>query len=326
MFRFLKEKLKKALGRISEKVEEPSEEKKKEKEVKRGIVEKIKAKITKKKISEELFERLFWDLELSLLENNTAVEIIQELKEKLRKELVGREVSRSELKDIILNTLKDEISSVIEGVDLVELIKEKLQKKKPCVICFFGVNGSGKTTTIAKIANLLKKNGLSVVLAASDTFRAAAIDQLEEHANRLGVKLIKHRYGADAAAVAFDAIKHAEAKGIDVVLIDTAGRMHSDVNLMDEMKKIVRVAKPELKVFVGESIVGNDCVEQARRFDQAVGIDAVILTKADVDEKGGAIVSISKVVGKPIAFLGIGQGYDDLIKVNKESILRSVGI
>ena len=323
MFRFLKEKLKKALGRISEKVEE-EEEKKKEKEVKRGIVEKIKAKITKKKISEELFERLFWDLELSLLENNTAVEIIQELKEKLRKELVGREVSRSELKDIVLNTLKDEIGSVIKSIDLVELIKEKLQKKKPCVVCFFGVNGSGKTTTIAKVANLLKKNGLSVVLAASDTFRAAAIDQLEEHANRLGVKLIKHRYGADAAAVAFDAIKHAEAKGIDVVLIDTAGRMHSDVNLMDEMKKIVRVTKPDLVIFVGDALAGNAIIEQARQFNEAVRVDGVILTKLDADARGGAALSISHAIGAPILFVGVGQSYDDLREFDEKWMIEKI--
>ena len=235
-------------------------------------------------------------------------------------------MSKKELNDIIINTLKEEIKETIKHIDLIALIKEKLKEKKPCVVCFFGVNGSGKTTTIAKITHLLKKNNLSVVLAASDTFRAAAIDQLEEHAKKLGVKLIKHQYGADAAAVAFDAIKHAEAKGVDVVLIDTAGRMHSDVNLMDEMKKIVRVAKPDLKVFVGESIVGNDCVEQAKRFDQSVGIDAIILTKADVDEKGGAIVSVGKVVGKPIAFLGVGQNYDDLMKIDEKFIFDSIGI
>jgi len=149
--------------------------------------------------------------------------------------------------------------------------------KKPFVICFVGINGSGKTTTIAKIAKLLLKNNLSVVIAASDTFRAASIEQLHLHADKLGVKLIKHKYGSDPAAVAFDAVKHAQSKGIDVVLIDTAGRMHSNVNLTDEMKKIVRVAKPDLKIFVGESITGNDCVEQAKQFNEAIGIEKAVL-------------------------------------------------
>jgi fused signal recognition particle receptor len=164
------------------------------------------------------------------------------------------------------------------------------------------------------------------VLAAADTFRAAAIDQLQLHADKLGVKLIRHDYGSDPAAVAFDAIKHAEAKKIDIVLIDTAGRLHSNINLMDEMKKIMRVAKPDLKIFVGESITGNDCVEQAKHFNDAVGIDGIILAKADVDEKGGAAISVSYVTQKPILFLGIGQEYEDLQQFDKERLLASIGL
>ena len=209
-------------------------------------------------------------------------------------------------------------------IDLIEEIKNK--KEKPYIIAFFGINGSGKTTSIAKLANMLKEEKISCVLAASDTFRAASIEQLQQHADKLGIKMIKHDYGSDPAAVAFDAIKHAKAKSIDVVLIDTAGRMHSNTNLIDEMKKIIRVAKPDLKIFVGESITGNDCVEQAKTFNEAVGIDGIILAKADIDEKGGAAVSVSYVTKKPILFLGTGQKYGDLQVFNSEVVMKSLGL
>src|SRR3989338_7400411 len=179
---------------------------------------------------------------------------------------------------------------------------------------------------MAKVDNYLMKNKLSCVFAASDTFRAASIEQLQQHADRLGIKMIKHNYGSDPAAVAFDAIRYAQAKNIDVVLIDTAGRMHSNVNLIDEMKKIIRVAKPDLKIFVGESITGNDCVEQAKVFNASVGIDGIILAKADIDEKGGAAVSVSYATKKPILYLGVGQNYDDLKKFEHDMVLRNLGL
>jgi fused signal recognition particle receptor len=164
-----------------------------------------------------------------------------------------------------------------------------------------------------------------VVLAAADTFRAAAIQQLEHHAEKLGVKMIKHDYNSDPAAVAFDAVRHAEAKGIDIVIIDTAGRLHSNDNLMNELKKLIKVNKPDLKLFVGESITGNDCVEQAKVYDEIIGIDAIILSKADVDEKGGAALSISYVTKKPVLFIGTGQTYDDLKKFDKKEIMAGLG-
>jgi len=209
-------------------------------------------------------------------------------------------------------------------INLFDRIDEKKEKREPFVICFLGINGSGKTTTIAKITKMLKDKGYSVVLAAADTFRAAAIDQLQEHADRLKVKIIKHDYGSDPAAVAYDAIKHANAKHIDVVLIDTAGRMHTNTNLTDEMKKIVRVSNPDLKIFVGESITGNDCIEQAKVFDEAVSIDGIILSKADVDEKGGAAISISYVTKKPILYLGTGQNYDDIKPFDSQIVVDSL--
>ncbi|MBS3147373.1 signal recognition particle-docking protein FtsY [Candidatus Woesearchaeota archaeon] len=281
-------------------------------------------KITTKKVSAEAFDELFWDLELALLENNVAVEVIEKIKTDLKSSIVDKLVPRGKVEEVIASSLHGSIESLftVPSIDVLSKIKEK----KPFIICFIGINGSGKTTSIAKFTHYLQQNGLSVVLAAADTFRAAAIDQLQIHADNLKVKLIKHDYGSDPAAVAFDAIKHAEASKKDVVLIDTAGRLHSNVNLIDEMKKIVRVAKPDLKIFVGESITGNDCVEQAKKFDEAVGIDGIILSKADIDEKGGAAISVSFVTKKPILFLGMGQEYKDLQVFDKEKLLAGIGL
>ncbi len=284
----------------------------------------LKNTIFKTSISEEKFEELFWDLEVALLENNVAVEVIDLIKTNLKKELVEKKILRGQINEIILKTLKQSVEQTfnVEQVDLIEKIKEK----KPYIVVFVGINGSGKTTTIAKMIQKLKDNNLSCVVAAGDTFRAAAIQQLEEHTEKLKVKLIKHDYGADPAAVGFDAIKYAQAHNIDCVLIDTAGRLHSNVNLMDEMKKIIRVTKPDFKIFIGEAITGNDCVDQARKFNEAVGIDGIILAKADVDEKGGAALSIGYVTKKPILYLGTGQGYSNLEEFDKEKIMEQLGL
>lgn len=301
-------------------VENPKEEAPK----KKGFFSFITEKITTKIISPEQFDELFWDLELAMLENNVAVEVIEKIKTDLKTELTQKPVPRARVEETVINALKKSIGELFD-VEQIDLIK-KAKEKKPFVICFVGVNGSGKTTSIAKVAHMLLQNKLSVVLAAADTFRAAAIDQLQLHADKLGVKLIKHDYGADAAAVAFDAVKHAEAKHKDVVLIDTAGRLHSDHNLVEEMKKIVRVSKPDMVIFVGESITGNDCVEQAKQFDAAVGISGIILAKADVDEKGGAAISVSYVTKKPILYMGTGQEYKDLEPFDKDKIIASMGL
>jgi fused signal recognition particle receptor len=260
---------------------------------------------------------------MTLLENNLAVSVIDEIKKKLKDEFVDKSISRKEIEEKIKAVLKDTLSKILlEPFDLIKKIEEK--KEKPFVIVFFGINGAGKTTTIAKVAHLLQKSKLKCVLAASDTFRAASIEQLEKHAAALNINVIKHQYGADPAAVAFYAIAHSKAAGKDVVLVDTAGRMHTKADLMREMEKIVRVSKPDLKIFIAESITGNDAVEQAAAFNKAIGIDAVILTKADVDEKGGAMISVSNVTGKPILFLGTGQKYDDLEYFDKTKIINSI--
>lgn len=295
-------------------------------EEKKGFFQTIKEKVTTRIINEGQFEDLFWDLEITLLENNVAVEVIEKIKSDLKNDLTTRPIKRDKVEDEIKNSLKSSIENLfnLDPIDITKKIKEK--QEKPYVIVFFGVNGSGKTTTIAKFAYLLKQKGISSVISASDTFRAAAIQQLEEHAVKIGIRIIKHDYGSDPAAVAFDAIKHAQSKSIDAVLIDTAGRLHSNVNLIDEMKKIVRVAKPDLKIFVGESITGNDAVEQAKKFNEAIGIDGIILTKSDVDEKGGAIISVSYVTHKPIIYLGNGQSYDRLEKFDKYKIINNLGL
>src|SRR2546427_8898529 len=183
---------------------------------------------------------------------------------------------------------------------------------RPFVVMFVGVNGTGKTTTIAKLAYHIMKKGYTCVVAAADTFRAGAIEQLEKHAEAVGFKLIKHNAGADPAAVAFDAVEHARARGRDVVLIDTAGRMQTNQNLMDQMKKIKRVAKPNLILYIGDALAGNDAIEQAKQFHDAVGLDGIVLTKIDADAKGGAALSMAKTIGKPVVFVNVGQTYKDI--------------
>jgi len=331
-----KQKIKKEEEVVEEEIkEEPEEEIDEEpeleeeldeiKEEKKGLFSSIKEKITTKRINEKQFDEIFWNLEIVLLENNIAVEVIDKIKKDLKLNLVDQPIKRGQTHDVILNSLKDTITNlfeVVEGYDFIDKVKEK----KPFVMCFVGINGSGKTTTIAKFVKLFQDKGLSCVLAAADTFRAAAIDQLQKHADKLDVKMIKHDYGSDAAAVAFDAVKHAQAKGIDVVLIDTAGRMHSNVNLMEEIEKLVRVANPDFKIFVGEAITGNDCTEQAKKFNESIGIDGIVLSKADIDEKGGAAISVSYVTGKPILYIGTGQEYSDLSKFDPSIILKSLDL
>ena len=289
-----------------------------------NVLKRLAQVITTKRISEDKFDRLFEELEIALLENNVAVEVIDKIRVDLKANMVNKPIQGKSIEEAVTSSLKESIEQLFdaEKLDLMELVKSK----KPYTIMFAGINGSGKTTTIAKIASRLQKNGLKCVVAASDTFRAAAIQQMQEHTDRLGIKLIKHDYGADPAAVAFDAKKYAEAKNVDVVLIDTAGRQHSNANLIDELKKIARVAKPDFKIFVGESIAGNDCVNQASKFNEAIGIDGIVLAKADVDEKGGAAISVSYVTRKPIIYLGTGQEYEDLTEFNPRMVVDSLGL
>lgn len=323
------------LEEIEEKaqIKEELEEAKGEKAEKKSFFGKLTARF-KFKISKEYFDNIFSELEDLMLENNVALEVVDKVREGLKKELVGLEIDKDKVEEEIKKALKLAIETYlfVEDFDIFDRIKEKKkeqkekEEKEPFVIVFFGINGSGKTTTIAKIASMLKKNNLKVVLAACDTFRAASIEQLSEHADKLKVEIIKNQYNADPASVGFDAIKHAKSKNLDVVLIDTAGRMHTKSSLMKEMEKIVRVTKPDLKIFIAESITGNDAIEQARIFNSEIGIDGIILSKTDVDEKSGTILSVSYVTGKPILYLGTGQDYGDLEKFKKEKILEQLGL
>lgn len=340
MFKFLKEKLGSWVKKISR--EKEKAEKTKLKEVKKiiikpekeeglgkGIFRRISEKISKIKISEKEFEVYKEELGMLLLENNVAFEVSEKIIKELEEKIVGKELLKKEIESEIKDALKEIIENIlIKPFDLAEKIKEKSQdqSKEPYVILFMGINGTGKTTTIAKIADFLKKKGLLCVIAAADTFRAASIEQIKKHGEIINVKVISQQYGSDPAAVGFDAIKYAKKNFINCVLIDTAGRMHTSKNLLKEIEKISRVCRPDTKLFIGESITGNDSIEQAKSFDWAIGIDGIVLTKADVDERGGTALSLGYVTKKPILFLGTGQEYDDIEPFDKKKFIKELGL
>ncbi|MCX8204581.1 MAG: signal recognition particle-docking protein FtsY [Candidatus Nezhaarchaeota archaeon] len=273
--------------------------------------------LSTKQLSEEDLRSSLDQLFFKLVESDVAVLVAEAMIERLQGELAGVRVKRTaKVEEVVKESLRKvliELLSTAERVDFLGEAAKARGRREVFKVVLLGPNGHGKTLTAAKLARLLLKHGYAVVLACSDTFRAGAEEQLEEHAKRLGVRLVKHRYGADPAAVAFDAVAHARAKGLHAVIVDTAGRMQTDRSLMDEVKKVVRVIDPHLKVFVGDALVGNDALDQAEKFNEAVGIDGSILTKVDADAKGGAAVSIVYATRKPILFLGTGQGYDDLV-------------
>lgn len=305
MFELLKKKFESFIGKV--------EDSTKEREVDLTVTTKVKGLLAGKiRLSEKDLEDIIWNLQLELMQNDVAAETVEYLTASLKKKLVEQDIERDNVNKFVREMVKEVLVETLtteKKLNLAEFIKKQ---PKPVKIVFFGVNGTGKTTTIAKVASYLMKNNLSSVLAAGDTFRAGAIEQAEKHAHMVGIKTIKHQKGSDAAAVIYDAVEHAKAHSIDAVLADTAGRMQTNVNLMDEMKKIVRVNKPDLKIFVGDALTGNDAVEQARTFNNQVGIDAVILTKMDADAKGGSALSITHEIKKPIIFVGTGQKYEDL--------------
>jgi fused signal recognition particle receptor len=287
------------------------------------MFEKLKAglsglvsKITTTELKAKQLQPVLSDFKLNLIENDVAFQVAEHLCNEMEKKLEGVEVKRLEdRREIIKESLREvlfEILSTDQKIDLIKMVQEKHEKGEPLVVVFVGINGTGKTTSIAKLANLIMKKGFKIVLAGSDTYRAGSIEQLEEHAKRLDVRVVTHRYGADPAAVAFDAIKHAEAHGIDAVLIDTAGRIQTDKNLMNELAKVKRVVNPDLTLLVVDALTGNDAVMQAEEFNKIVEIDGTILTKVDADAKGGSAISVAYITGKPILFIGVGQTYDDI--------------
>jgi fused signal recognition particle receptor len=309
------------LEKIPEEIEKP---KKEPKPGEKGFFKKITSKIKKVKISEETFNTYAEELEMLLLENNVALEVAEKMVQDLKEKIVGKELLKKEIESNIKDAFKEIIEEIlVEPFDLIKKIKEK---SEPYVVLFCGINGSGKTTTVAKIAESLKKQNLSCVLAAADTFRAASIEQLKEHGKRLGVNVIAHEYGSDPASVGFDAIKYAKKNKIDCVLIDTAGRIHTSKNLLKEIEKIAKVCNPDTKIFVGESITGNDAIEQVKSFNWAIGIDGIILSKADIDEKGGTALSVGYVTKKPILYLGTGQEYEAIEPFDKQKFIKKLGL
>ncbi len=265
-----------------------------------------------------------------MIRNEVAIETAESLAKILKEELISIEHSRfKSARPMVEEALRNSITRILtipeeNEVDLFKKLEQAKKENRPLIICMLGINGTGKTTSIAKITHLLNKKGYSVVLAASDTYRSGSIQQLGIHAEKLGVKMIAHNYGGDPAAVAIDAIDHAEAKGVDVVIIDTAGRMQNNINLIRELEKIIRLTEPDLKIFVGDSLAGNDVIRQVKQFDRDIGIDAIIMTKLDSDSKGGAVLSVVHTSNRPIMYIGDGQGYDDLSQFDKKIIVRLV--
>jgi fused signal recognition particle receptor len=285
--------------------------------------------ISQRELSEKDLDESLFDLNIALLESDVSQEVIDDLSQQIKDNLVGMKLQKNETTEqIIASTLKDNFSKILAkagSVDLISAINSKKQRKGgPFKIVFLGINGTGKTTSVAKVANLLKKSGFSIVIAAADTHRAGAIEQITSHAEKLSIKVISQRYGADPSAVSRDALEYASKHYIDVVLIDTAGRMQTAKNLMDEIGKIVKVIKPDIKLFVGDSLSGNDTINQAREFFSYTEFDGAILTKTDADAKGGSAISISYITSKPIIYLGVGQGYDDIIGFNRERFVETI--
>ena len=286
------------------------------------------SKIVVTELKAEKLRPILDEFRLNLIQNDVAVPVAYYITDELEKRLDGVQVKRlGDRKELVKETLHEvliEILTTKESINLLENIEQKRKTKEPYTILFVGINGTGKTTTIAKVAKFLMKKGYSVVLSGSDTYRAGSIEQLEEHSKRLGVRMIKHDYGADPAAVAYDAISHAQSRGINVVLIDTAGRIQTDRNLMSELAKIKRVVSPDLTILVIDALIGNDAVLQAEEFHKSVSVDANILTKVDADVKGGASLSVAHVTGKPIIFIGVGQEYKDLEAFEPERFTRMI--
>jgi fused signal recognition particle receptor len=361
MFESIKKKLSNFVGSLTKKEEE--EERLEEKKLEEGVEEKepiekkeheqehkeqkkaeeaqnIKAKISattkiksvifqKVKIKESDVEYLLEQLKISLLQSDVNYDVAERFIESMRQRLVNKEVDAKDIEGSINKILREALLSILSKgseIDIKRLVEEKRASNNadPFRILFIGPNGSGKTTTIAKIANMLLKSGFSCTLSASDTFRAAAIEQTAFHAGKLGVPVIKGSYGADPASVAFDAIAYSKAHGIDVVLIDSAGRQETNKSLIEEMKKMVRIAKPDLKIFVGESIAGNSLLEQVKEFNDAIKLDGIVLTKLDCDAKGGNTLSVLSDTSISIIYFGTGESYDALLPYKPENIVDSI--
>lgn len=289
-----------------------------------GLVQKI----SQKELSDEEITQILDDFLLVLVENDVAYAVAKKICDSLQEKLKATQFRRfSDSTEPAKAILQEVLLELLRGSgeeSFFKVLDESKNEHKPAIILFVGVNGTGKTSSIAKIGHLLLRKGFSVIMAAADTYRTGSIEQIEEHARRIGIKTIKHDYGGDAAAVAFDAVNYANAHGTNVVLIDTAGRMQTNKNLLEEMKKIARVAKPNLTILVVDALTGNDAVEQGRTFSEAVNIDGVILTKLDADAKGGSAISMATIIGKPILFATVGQNYEDIVSFEPDQMVGKI--
>lgn len=293
----------------------------------RGALSGVARSITEKQIDGADVDAVMSELDVALLEADVAVDVIDMIKADMREALAGSSVRRGEVGQFVRSRLAEYVSRAFEGagaVDIAAMARAKRGSGSPLVVVFVGINGTGKTTTLAKVAHALASSGITLAVAAADTFRSGAIEQLRAHTDALGIKLVAQNYGSDPAAVARDAILYARSHGVDCVLVDTAGRMQTNRNLMDQVSKIVAVASPDLKVFVGDSLAGNDTASQAREFHERVGVDAAIVTKADGGGGGGAALSIAKLTSAPIAYAGTGQGYGDLEPFDAGALVGSM--
>ena len=280
------------------------------------------------RLNDSDIERFLDAMKVSMLQSDVSYETAEAFLESLRSQLKEKPVNAKDIEGAVTGMIRDSLLSILtstKGFDMMQFVKGRVSEgSKPVKILFLGPNGTGKTTTIAKLAYGFKNSGISCVLAASDTFRAAAIEQIEHHAKKIGVPVIRSGYGSDPASVAFDAIAYAKAHGIDSVLIDSAGRQETNKSLIDEMKKMVRVAKPDLIIFVGESTAGNMISEQIKEFGKFMNIDGIILTKLDCDAKGGGALSIAHTTGRPVLFFGTGEGYDALIPYDPNFVIDAI--
>lgn len=284
---------------------------------KKNFTEKVESLLKSfKQVDDELFEELEEVLVLSDVGVKTSQKIIENLKERVKKEKISATEAVKEL-------LKEEMLSIIN-------LENKLSEKYPLIILMVGVNGVGKTTSIGKIANLLKSNGKKVLIAAADTFRAAAAEQLEIWAKRVGCDIIKHVEGSDPAAVVFDGIQAMRARKADVLIVDTAGRLHTKKNLIEELKKIDRVINQQMPeasketLLVIDATTGQNALNQAKEFSQAVNISGIVLTKLDGTAKGGIIISICDELKIPVKFVGVGEKIDDLQYFNAKEFVDAL--
>ena len=267
-------------------------------------------------------------LKIGLLESDVNYDVVEKLTDEIKKDMLSRSISSRGLDNEIRQIIRESIQKILakrSGADLLETVKaKKAAHELPLKILFIGPNGAGKTTTMAKIANMFITNGFTCVMSASDTFRAAAIEQTTFHADKLGIRVVKGAYGSDPASIAFDAIAHAKAHNVDVVLMDSAGRQETNKSLVEELKKMSRVTKPDMKIFIGESIAGNSLLDQVKALNEAVSIDGIILTKLDCDAKGGNTISLLSELSIPILFFGIGEKYNDLMPYDPDFIIDNI--